>query len=245
MRMGSVTHNFDMDQRFMNLTFRPGSGAGTLDVDAPANPNVAPPGRYMLFLIDDKGVPSVASLLQVQNGTADTQPPTQPGGPTASVSGADVSLSWSAASDDRGVTEYRVHRSTTSGFTPSAANRIATVTSGTTYSDRGLAPGNYFYAVVAADAAGNLSPASREEPATVQPDTTAPTVSIGARHGRRHGLRHDRRERQRVRRPRRELGPVPARRREPRRGRHERALLHELGHRRRGQRQPPAHGRGP
>ena len=180
MRMGSVTHNFDMDQRFMNLTFRPGSGAGTLEVDAPANPNVAPPGRYMLFLIDDKGVPSVASLLQVQNGTADTQPPTQPGGPTASVSGADVTLSWSAASDDRGVTEYRVHRSTTSGFTPSAANRIATVTSGTSYSDRGLAPGNYFYAVVAADAAGNLSPASREEPATVQPDTTAPTVSIGA-----------------------------------------------------------------
>ena len=56
-------------------------------MDAPANPNVAPPGRYMLFLIDDKGVPSVASLLQVQNGTADTQPPTQPGGPTASVSG--------------------------------------------------------------------------------------------------------------------------------------------------------------
>ena len=133
----------------------------------------------MLFLIDDKGVPSVASPLQVQNGTADTQPPTQPGGPTASVSGADVNLSWSAAGDDRGVTEYRVHCSTTSGFTPSAANRLATVTSGTTYSDRGLTPGSYFYVVVAADAAGNPSPASREEPATVQPDTTAPSVSIG------------------------------------------------------------------
>ena len=36
MRMGSVTHDFDMDQRYMPLTFRQG-GTGTLSVDAPAN----------------------------------------------------------------------------------------------------------------------------------------------------------------------------------------------------------------
>ncbi len=41
------------------------------------------------------------------------------------------------------------------------------MSSGTTYTDAGVAPGTYRYVVVAADAAGNASPASSEEPATV------------------------------------------------------------------------------
>ena len=180
MRMGSVTHNFDMDQRFMNLSFRAGGAANTLDIDAPTNPNVAPPGRYMLFVIDDKGVPSVASLLSVETPASDSEPPTQPGGPTATVTDDDVKLDWTPSIDNRAVTEYRIHRSTTTGFTPTAANRIATVTSGTTYTDNNLAPGTYRYVVVAADAAGNTSPVSREESATIGPDGTPPSVSVTA-----------------------------------------------------------------
>jgi Concanavalin A-like lectin/glucanases superfamily/Domain of unknown function (DUF1929)/Bacterial Ig domain/Galactose oxidase, central domain len=178
MRMGSVTHNFDMDQRFIPLSYT--AGSGTLNVQGPANANVAPPGRYMLFILDDKGVPSVASLLAVERPPADSSPPTQPGGPLASVNDDDVTLNWTASTDDNGVSEYRIHRSTTTGFTPSAANRIATVTSGTSYTDSGLSTGNYYYVVVAADAAGNTSTASREEPATIQPDTSFPTVSVTA-----------------------------------------------------------------
>ena len=181
MRMGSVTHNFDMDQRFIPLNYT--AGANSLTVDGPANPNVAPPGRYMVFIVDDKGVPSVASLLTVDKAAADNNPPTQPGGPTATVSDDDVTLNWTASSDDRGVSEYRVYRSTTSGFTPSAATRIATVTSGTSYADSGLAAGTYYYVIVAADAVGNTSTASREEPATVLPDGTPPTVSVTAPGG--------------------------------------------------------------
>ena len=137
--MGSVTHNLDMDQRFMNLSMQ--AGSGSVQVDGPANANVAPPGMYMVFLIDDQGVPSVGKIVKVE-AEADTQAPTAPGSLTATrQSASSVGLNWSAAGDNVGVTEYRVHRSTTAGFTPSAANRIATVTSGTSYQDSGLRPG--------------------------------------------------------------------------------------------------------
>src|SRR5262249_7151607 len=79
--------------------------------------------------------------------------------------------------DNVGVVLYNVYRSTTSGFTPSAANRIAQPT-GTGYTDSGLAPGTYFYLVTAQDAAGNVSAASNEATATAVADTTPPTVSM-------------------------------------------------------------------
>src|SRR5262249_25440687 len=53
----------------------------------------------------------------------DTQPPTPPGGLTATAaSSTTIALSWSAATDDIGVTGYDVYRSTTSGFTPLPSN---------------------------------------------------------------------------------------------------------------------------
>jgi len=63
-RLGAVTHAFNMNQRFLNLTFSQASGG--LNVQAPANANLAPPGYYMLFLVNGNGVPSVASILKVQ-----------------------------------------------------------------------------------------------------------------------------------------------------------------------------------
>ena len=68
-----------------------------------------------------------------------------------------VALSWGAATDNVGVTKYDVYRSTTAGFTPSVANRIAQPT-GTSYSDTGLAAGTYYYKVAAEDAAGERRP---------------------------------------------------------------------------------------
>jgi hypothetical protein len=63
-RLGAVTHAFNEDQRFLNLTFQ--QIAGGLSVQTPANANLAPPGYYMLFIVDSKGVPSVAAILKVQ-----------------------------------------------------------------------------------------------------------------------------------------------------------------------------------
>jgi hypothetical protein len=110
----------------------------------------------------------------------DAQPPTAPGTLTATGQLGRASLSWGAASDDVGVTEYRVYRSQTAGFAPGAANQVATVASGTSYVDSGLAAGTWRYRVAAADAAGNLGPASNEASATVTADTTAPSVSVTA-----------------------------------------------------------------
>ena len=62
-RLSSVTHGFNMDQRFSRLSFS--QVAGGLNVLAPSNPNLAPPGHYMLFILNGNGVPSVAKIIQV------------------------------------------------------------------------------------------------------------------------------------------------------------------------------------
>ena len=62
-RNGAVTHAFDMDQRVVGLTFT--AGTGTLSVTGPPNGNIAPPGYYMLFLLSNTGVPSIARFVQV------------------------------------------------------------------------------------------------------------------------------------------------------------------------------------
>jgi hypothetical protein len=64
MRPGAATHSFNQDQKFINLTFQ--QTAGGITVQAPANSNLAPPGYYMLFLVNQSGVPSVAAFIQLQ-----------------------------------------------------------------------------------------------------------------------------------------------------------------------------------
>jgi hypothetical protein len=58
LRTGSLTHGFDQGQRYVPLTWAPGSNPGTIDITPPADPNIAPPGDYLLFLVSDQGVPS-------------------------------------------------------------------------------------------------------------------------------------------------------------------------------------------
>src|SRR5437667_1619270 len=102
----------------------------------------------------------------------DTTPPSVPTGLTASaVSSSQINLSWTASSDNVGVSGYRVYRGGT---------QIAT-RSTTSFADTGLSPSTtYTYTVAAYDAAGNLSAPSSSASATTPapPDTTPPTVSI-------------------------------------------------------------------
>lgn len=63
-RLPSVTHAFDQNQRINFLQFT--AGAGELAVTAPASANLCPPGHYMLFLLSREGVPSVARIIQVR-----------------------------------------------------------------------------------------------------------------------------------------------------------------------------------
>ncbi len=73
MKPGSVTHSFDMDQRYVGLSFTVGQGArasANLVVTGPPNSNIAPPGYYMLFLVNKAGTPSVANWVQVSGAAA-------------------------------------------------------------------------------------------------------------------------------------------------------------------------------
>ena len=62
-RLSSVTHSFNAGQRINFLPFQ--VAGGTLTVTAPPNANVCPPGHYMLFIVDQQGVPSDAKIIRV------------------------------------------------------------------------------------------------------------------------------------------------------------------------------------
>jgi hypothetical protein len=62
-RLASSTHAFDMGERLNTLTFQAAADGQSLTVTPPAAGKLAPPGPYMLFIINDKGVPSVAQTL--------------------------------------------------------------------------------------------------------------------------------------------------------------------------------------
>jgi hypothetical protein len=62
-RLSSTTHAFNQNQRINRLVFS--RIAGGLSVTAPTNANLAPPGHYMLFILNRSGVPSVARIIHV------------------------------------------------------------------------------------------------------------------------------------------------------------------------------------
>jgi hypothetical protein len=64
LRPGAVTHGFNMSQRGIECVVS-GTGAGTIDVDAPPNANVAPPGWYLLFLLDSSRIPSLGRWIRL------------------------------------------------------------------------------------------------------------------------------------------------------------------------------------
>ena len=106
----------------------------------------------------------------------DTQPPTAPASLTATaVNSSQINLSWTASTDNVGVTGYLVERCSGAGCTNFA--QIGTPTS-TTFSDTGLAAStSYSYRVRATDAAGNLSAYSNTATATTT-GTTGGTIKF-------------------------------------------------------------------
>jgi hypothetical protein len=63
-RLGSVTHGVDTNQRFRTLQFT--KDATGLTVAPVVNRRETPPGHYMLFILNDAGVPSVAKIVQIK-----------------------------------------------------------------------------------------------------------------------------------------------------------------------------------
>lgn len=62
-RLASSTHAFDMGQRLNTLSFQAAGDGLSLTLTPPASGRIAPPGPYLLFILNDKGVPSVAQTI--------------------------------------------------------------------------------------------------------------------------------------------------------------------------------------
>jgi hypothetical protein len=76
-RLPSVTHAFNQNQRINHLSFTPAPNGEGLRITTPANGNLAQPGHYMLFILNHAGVPSVAHTIQlcIPGPTCATPPP--------------------------------------------------------------------------------------------------------------------------------------------------------------------------
>jgi chitodextrinase len=141
--------------------------------------------RYRLRAADAAGNLSANSAIATATtlaGPPDTTLPTAPASLTATAtSSSQINLSWPAATDNVGVTGYRVERCLGSGC--SSFSQVATPTT-TTYSDSGLvASTSYSYRVRAADAAGNLGPYSPLASATTQAASLGPAIAYAFNEG--------------------------------------------------------------
>src|SRR5207302_947154 len=124
---------------------------------------------------DATGNPNTASTSTDNSVSFDATPPTVPTGLTANaVSSSQINLSWTASSDNVGVSGYRVYRGGTQIGTPGT----------TSFTDTGLAASTtYSYTVAAYDAAGNVSAQSSPASATTPAPPTQPSVTINQAAG--------------------------------------------------------------
>lgn len=106
-KTGSTTHSFNMDQRFLDLTF---SASGShVAVQAPTRAGEAPPGYYLLFVFNEAGVPSIGKVVRM--GIASNPNPaitpvlTNPGAQTSAV-GSPLDLALSASDPNGDVLSY-------------------------------------------------------------------------------------------------------------------------------------------
>jgi hypothetical protein len=140
LRPGSSTHAFDFDQRLVGMSFT--AGSGSLTVTAPPNSKIAPPGYYMLFLINNKGVPSVASFVLLSSTGSNPAPTVTTIAPntgslsggtavtitgTGFLAGATVSLGGTAATGVTVVSSTSI-TATTPAHAAGAANVVVTNT---------------------------------------------------------------------------------------------------------------------
>lgn len=124
------------------------------------------PATYFVRAMDSSGNRS-ATTTGVTTQGPDVTAPNAPTGLTATaLSAVSAQLSWTASTDDVGVTGYQISRN---------GQPLPGTVAGTSFTDSGLIGGTtYTYTVAALDAAGNVSPSS--SPATVTTPNDNPVV---------------------------------------------------------------------
>jgi len=161
-------------------TFSPvGSAAGAAFTDTGLSANTS--YSYRVRATDEAGnLSGYSNLASATTQNPDTQPPTDPSNLTATATGGtQISLSWTASTDNVGVTSYLIERCQGASCTTFA--QVGT-SAGATFNDTGVTNAtSYSYRVRANDAAGNRSGYSNVASATT-PDTQPPTApsALGA-----------------------------------------------------------------
>ena len=175
-----------------------------MTVQAPANANLAPPGDYMLFLVNTNGVPSVASFVRVA-AAADTDAADRADEPRRERRRPARSRStWTASTDTGGVTRYNVHRVDDGRLHADRREPDRAADRNQLHRHRPRCRHLLLQGHRRGRRAGNVGPASNEASATVAGDTTAPAAptALAATAGVGLASTHlDRRDRQRRRRP--------------------------------------------
>src|SRR5215471_16269020 len=159
-RDGSSTHSFDFEQRLIQLSFTASNGA--LTATSPPTGFIAPPGYYMLFILNQSGVPSLAQFVQL-SATPTDLPPTGsidlPTGDVTIIAGDSVNFSGSATDPDNGIASY-------SWIFPEGIPASSSV------ADPGLVcfneAGTYVVSMTAIDASGVNDPSPPTRTITVQ-----------------------------------------------------------------------------
>jgi len=161
-RAGAVTHSFDMDQRLVGLVFT--AGSGMLNLTSPPNSNIAPPGYYLLFILNSSGVPSVAQFVQLSLTPTDLPPTGTIVAPTSNVAigpGQSVSFSGTGSDPDGTIASYNW---VFPGGSPSSSS------SQNPGSVSFLNPGTYTASLTVTDNLGLTDPSPATRTITVTPD---------------------------------------------------------------------------
>jgi hypothetical protein len=185
-RPGAATHAFDMEQRLVGLSYTIGNGV--LNVTAPPNGNIAPPGYYMLFVLNSGGTPSIAKFIRVAANQRPTATITSPAANVTRNPGGTVAFAGTGSDPDGTISAYAW---TFPGGAP-ASSALATpgnVTYSTpgTYTatfrvtdNRGLASTTVTRTITVADFSLTATPASR----TILPGgTTSYTATVAPLSG--------------------------------------------------------------
>ena len=164
-----------MNQHFVPLSFT--AGNDSLNVTMPSSAADAPPGHYMLFILNSSGTPSVASII----GLNPSQTPTVPAAPTgvtATAGSGSATVSWTAPSDGNSpITSYTITPSTGSttltptvitGNPPATSATITGLTNGTAYT----------FTVTATNSVGT-GPASAASNSVTPAAPTSPAAPTG------------------------------------------------------------------
>jgi fibronectin type 3 domain-containing protein len=170
MRPGSATHAFDMEQRLIGLCSTPQipcGGNGSLTLTTPENGNLAPPGYYMLFLIDSAGVPSKAHFVQLT--------PYQTAPPVGTIASPTADTTISAGG--------LVNFSTSTGASKYSWVFPGGVPATSTLQNPGNVrfdiPGRYEASLTVIDSFGNSDPHPPSRTVTVLPATPDFSIAVG------------------------------------------------------------------